>query len=261
MNPGYHAAHLSEAVVRAAGHHDALHVHDGDKGPKATPREFSIAISRAAGTRSSAVARAVSELLGWQVYDQELLELVARDLNVRVKRLEDVDERHVTWLQECVEALAAVPAVTESRFVHHLVEVLMSLATGGRSVIVGRGGAFVLPASTTLRVRLVAPLEDRIGVLCHEQQLTRSAAARLVAKTDSARAEFVKLHFQCDPADPQYYDLVLNMASFPIDQCAHLIVDALRMKSAEPNRSPVAHEDRQHAVVDAAMVSIAGRTR
>jgi hypothetical protein len=53
------------------------------------------------------VARAVAERLGWNVYDHELLEVVARDLHVRVKLLENVDERHVPWLQECVESFAA----------------------------------------------------------------------------------------------------------------------------------------------------------
>jgi hypothetical protein len=239
---------LSEAVVRAAGHQDALHLH-GEL-PGGSPRHFSIAISREAGTRGPAVARAVGALLGWQVYDQELLQLVARDLDVRVKVLEAIDERHVPWLLECFEALAAVPKVNEGKYVPRLMDVLLSLAARGRCVIVGRGGPFVLPATTTLRVRLVAPLEERIAVFCREQNLMRSAATRLVEQTDRDRTEFVKRHFQRDPADPLNYDLTINMSELSIDQCARLIVESLRLKSAEPHRSSGAHEDREHAVSD-----------
>ncbi len=233
MSQSHFSERVSEAFIRAAGHHDAAHLVSGSSESDRSARPFSIALSRETGTRGPAVARAVGERLGWQVYDQELLELVARDLKVRVKLLKDIDERHITWLQECVEAFAAVPAVREGKYVHHLIEVLLSLAARGRSVIVGRGSPFVLPSATTLRVRLIAPLEDRIDIVGHEQKLARSAAARFVELTDRERVQFVKLHFQRDSSDPQHYDLVLNTAQFSIDQCAGLVVDALHTKSHE----------------------------
>src|SRR5437879_1034407 len=71
---------VSEALIRATGHLDSAQTHDADH---SHARPFSIAISREAGTRGPAVARAVAERLGWQVYDNELLALVARDLHVR----------------------------------------------------------------------------------------------------------------------------------------------------------------------------------
>src|SRR5262245_36640969 len=75
--------HVTEAFLRAAGHHDSV---IAEHHP-AAPQLFSIAISREAGTRGPAVAAAVAERLGWKVYDHELLEQVARDLHVRVKLL------------------------------------------------------------------------------------------------------------------------------------------------------------------------------
>lgn len=246
MSHSHLSESVSEAFLRATGHHDALHLVAGPPDSVRRGRPFSIAISREAGTRGPAVARAVAERLGWQVYDHELLELLARDLNVRVKLLEDVDERHITWLQECVEAFAAVPAVREAKYVHHLIEIMLSLAARGRSVIVGRGSPFVLPCATTLRVRLIAPLEERIEVVCRERNLSRAEAARFVQVTDRERARFVMLHFQRDLSDALHYDLALNTAQFPIDQCASLIVDALQRKSyahtapeASAHREPI----------------------
>jgi cytidylate kinase len=221
----------SEALVRAAGHHDAF-----THGANATQaagnlRKFSIAISRETGTRGPAVARVVGERLGWPVYDRELLEIVARDLHVTAKLLENVDEHHVTWLQECVEAFAAVPAVREQKYVDHLIEVMLSLSGRGRCVIVGRGSLFVLPEATTLRVRLFAPLEDRIAVISQELHLSQSDAARHIVQTDRDRAHFVKLHFRRDPGDMRHYDLFLNTSQFSIDDCAQMIVDGLMQKS------------------------------
>jgi cytidylate kinase len=114
-----------------------------------------------------------------------------------------------------------------------LIEVLLSLAARGRSVIVGRGSPYVLPAATTLRVRLFAPPEDRIAFVSHERQIPRTEAARFVELNDRQRAQFVRLHFQRDSSDVHNYDLALNTAQFSIEQCANLIVDALQTKSQE----------------------------
>jgi cytidylate kinase len=228
MNLGHLPERVSEAFIRATGHHDPAAVNES---PDSRPQPFSIAISREAGTRGPAVARSVAERLGWKVYDQQLLELVARDLHVRVKLLENMDERHVPWLQECVEAFAAVPAVREGKYVRHLIETLLSLAAQGNCIFVGRGSPFVLPPATTLRVRLVAPFEDRIAAVCHDQNLSRKEAARFIETTDRARAQFVKLHFLRDPTDPRYYDLFLNSAQFSISECTDLVLEGLRMKS------------------------------
>ncbi len=231
MSLSHFSKYVSEAVVRAAGYHDAAYLDSVSEPGEPRERRLSIAISRETGTCGPIVARAVGAHLGWRVYDRELLELVARDLNVQAKLLENIDERHISWLQECVESFAAVPAVREGKFVQHLIKVLLSLAAQGQNVIVGRGGPFVLPFESTLRVRLMAPLEARIEVICRERKLPRAEAAQLVRFTDRARSEFVRLHFQRDPSDPRFYDLVLNTAQFSIEQCVKLIADALEAKS------------------------------
>jgi len=232
MNLNHLSERASEALIRATGHRDAAHPGTESEASSAEhARPFSIALSREAGTRGPVVARAIGARLGWKVYDQELLELVARDLHVRAKLLENIDERHVSWLQECVEAFAVVPAVRESKYIRHLIETMLTLATQGRCIIVGRGAPFVLPPATTLRVRLVAPLEDRIAAVSRDQKLTRHEAARFIENTDRERSQIVRLHLQRDSAEPQNYDLCLNVAQFSVDECADLAVEALRLKS------------------------------
>jgi hypothetical protein len=46
-------------------------------------------------------------------------------------------------------------------YVHHLSQAILSLGAHGRCVIIGRGAAQILPAQTTLRVRLIGPRERR----------------------------------------------------------------------------------------------------
>src|SRR5438445_13024366 len=47
------------------------------------PRSLTVAISREAGARGSGIGRRAGRALGWQVYDQELLEYIAQEGTLR----------------------------------------------------------------------------------------------------------------------------------------------------------------------------------
>ncbi len=188
---------------------------------------FTITLAREAGASGSSVAREVGRRLGWPVYDHELLERIATEHNLRVSLLESLDERRQSWLTECMEAFAQNQHIGESGYVHHLTQTLLSLGAHGCCVIVGRGAAQLLPAATTLRVRLIAPAEDRAALVMRERGLSKHDAMKWVENTDRERIAFIKDHFLKDPTNPHYYDLLLNVSRWSVMECADLIVDGL----------------------------------
>ncbi|MEX2119402.1 MAG: cytidylate kinase-like family protein [Pirellulales bacterium] len=207
--------------IHGEGHREGL----GEGG--GPPRGLTIALSREVGAGGTTVAREIGSRLGWPVYDQELVEQISRAMNVRPQWLEELDERRSSWLEECFEAFARVPTLRENVYCRHLIETLFDLAARGNCVIVGRGAAQVLPASTTLRVRLLATLEDRVRVMGRELNLSPDEAASWIATRDRERIRFVKDHFRQDPSDPQGYDLVVNTSRFAAGECAELVIRAL----------------------------------
>src|SRR5262249_28050963 len=148
---------LAGAVVGAERQHEQYH-----KPPLSAHPAWTIAISREAGANGTGIARLVGERLGWPVYDRELLERIAHNMGLHARLVENVDEKQRSWLEESLAGLSSARALSGSRYVRHLVRTVLSLAARGNCVLVGRGAAQVLPAGTTLRVRLVAPLEARI---------------------------------------------------------------------------------------------------
>jgi cytidylate kinase len=201
------------------------------------PRAFTVAISREAGANGSAVGHLLGERLGWPVYDYELVERIAGDMGLRSELLESVDEKHMSWLEECVESFSSKRSVTESAYVRHLVQTLITLALHGECILVGRGANVVAPPETTLRVRLVAPLRERIATVQKRRNLSFEEAQRWVEKTDHARAVFIKDHFHKQVDDPQLHDLVLNTSRFSLEACAEIIIDALHRMESQAHKS------------------------
>jgi cytidylate kinase len=217
-----------QALVRAIQHWQTRRE---AAGPGSTPAGFTIALSREVGARGTTIAQAVGERLGWPVYDHELLEQIAREQNLRVSLLESVDERRSSWIEDCVEGFSNIPAVTSNAYVRYLTETVFSLAAHGECVIVGRGAAQLLPAASTVRVRVVAPIEQRIAWMVRERHLAHHEAARQVAAVETERARFVRDHFQKNPTDLHQYDLIVNSGRFSVEACADLVIDALKKLS------------------------------
>jgi cytidylate kinase len=241
MNHQSRSERLLEAFVKVLQHWETRRKAEANQMGRSgqSSRAFTIALSRESGARGTSTAREVGARLGWAVYDHELLERIAQEMNLRTSLLESVDEKKVSWLQECVAAFASEPSASGSAYVRHLVQTLLSLAAHGECVIVGRGAAQVLPAETTLRVRLVAPVEWRIVAMSQKLGISRQEAARQVEMTDRERVRFVKDHFQKEATDPSQYDLVVNSSRYSVGECAELIVEGLRrLQAHEPVGSP-----------------------
>jgi cytidylate kinase len=228
------AQSLAAAIIQASSYRETHALASASRAP------LTVAVSRQSGAGGTAIAAEVGTRLGWPVYDRALVDRVANEMHLRTKLLESVDERRMNWLLECVAAFGQGPRVTESAFVRHLVQTILSLGTHGACVLVGRGAAAVLPPQTTLRVAVVAPRADRVVNLANEQGVSREEAARRVDRIDHEREAFVRDHFGRDPADPANFDLVLNSSRFSRAECADLVIEALHRREAHAPQAPPA---------------------
>jgi cytidylate kinase len=217
----------TDALLRSGLHSS----HDREK-PAEKPEKpaYTITISREVGALGLKVADAIGKRLNWPVFNHELLDKITEALGRELptgerKRL---DERHVGWLEEfLLDLCGGGPAVTPTMYVKKLVHVVQSLGKKGKCVIVGRGANFILPAETTVRVRLVADIRDRVPRIAEIMNMSESEAVDHIEKTDRARAQFVRDNFEKNAAEPHEYDLLINTSSVSTEEAAELIIETL----------------------------------
>jgi len=207
------------------------------KGPAASAPGYVITISREAGALGTTTARALGARLGWPVYDQEILNQMGKEMGLHVDLVKLVDEKPMNWLEECIVNLVNRDSVSHDQYMVRLIASVRALGEQGNCVIVGRGANFLLPREKTLNVRLVGDPKNCIAHMQTKLNLSKQEAVRWVEKTNHQRHEFVKHHFGKKVDDPLLYDLVLNTSRLSADECAEVIVGALRLLQA---RKPVA---------------------
>lgn len=220
----------AEALEHVLGYRTERGMRDAEPSGDRLDR-FTIALSREVGTPEQEVAREVGERLGWPVYNREVPARIAEELHMPITTVADIDERRQSWLLECLESLGSRCELSEGRYFRHLITVIHSLAAHGRCVIVGRGAAFILPARSTLRVRLVGDREHRISSIARDLHADRWTATRRMDEINRERSRFLRDHFHIDPAQPDHYDLVLNTSRWSASECADVILRALHNKA------------------------------
>jgi cytidylate kinase len=213
------------------------HGFQGDRGAvpaaRTVPAALTIALSREAGARGGSIGRRVGRKLGWQVHDQELLEYMAQDAVVRQGVVEGLSKEAVEWVEGRLEQLLREQTVSQHPSIVNLARVVLALGAQGRVVLIGRGAGYILPRETTLHVRIVAPLQERITYMSQWLRLPVGEAAERVRVRDARRAEFVSSHFHRRPSEVHQYDLVLNSSLLGEDGCAALVVQAARLRTGE----------------------------
>ncbi len=204
-----------------------------------------IAISRQYGARGAAVGHVVAERLGFSYWNRQLVDEVAQHAHVSDRLVRAFDERHQDTVIETIRSMVNNGPLSASSFFRELARIAHTIASHGAAVIVGRGVAFMLPPETTLRVRVVAPLEHRIARIVEQGGGSESLARAEIRAIDAERTTFVRDHYGVDADDPANYDLHVNTGMSSLDQAAAVIVAACHARFADqPRATPSAQAGR-----------------
>jgi cytidylate kinase len=166
------------------------------------------------------------------VYDQEHLEFMAQQAAFRPGVLEGGPSGAEDWTEQRLEQLLRSGDMSNDPSVISLARVVLALGAQGQVVLLGRGAGLILPRATTLHVRIISPVEERIAYMAQWLRLSEEEATSRVRLRDTRRAEFMANHFHRPPGDIHQYDLLLNSSLLGEDVCAELIAQAARARAA-----------------------------
>ena len=197
-----------------------------------------LTVAREFGSGGAKIARKVSERLGWKLLDKALIEQIANAARVDPELVRRFDERIDSWLHRvsrrglwhgAFEGVAALNGTTvfDCETMTALARSLIQEAyTGGKCVIVGRGGQCVLQQQQdAFHVFVYAPWLQRVARV-RKRVPEEKDIERLIRLTDRERADHIRMHFDCHWEDPHLYHLLVS-SELGEDTAASIIVNAL----------------------------------
>jgi hypothetical protein len=205
-----------------------------------------VALSASYGAGGSRIGPELAERLDVPFLDRAIPMGVAERLDVPFDEAVAADENvSPSWLERMLASFAAVDTATPApinpevfsseEFRRATEEVIARQADSGRGVILGRGAVVLLRNDPrALRVRLDGPAEARIHQAMRLQGLDEETARRAREKLDRAHADYLRHFYDADIRDCGLYHLVIDSTAFSLDDCAEMIVRALRGREREP---------------------------
>jgi len=181
-----------------------------------------IAVSNMTGCCPRDLSRLLSERLDCQVWEPDVIDLVARDVRLRQEVAAILEADVVERIDGEIEAMIARHRCRDDEGTIALVRVIKILAETGGVVLQGRGGAFVLGDRADLRLRLVAGERHRIEHIMRRRGIDAREAGVAMRAGDSQSTTFVRRQFHADVSDPRRYDLVLNTERLEPEAAADL---------------------------------------
>jgi cytidylate kinase len=200
-----------------------------------------ITVSRQFGSGGSEVAERVARALDWQLYDNAVVDEVARRLGMSPEEVSAREERVPSLPERIASAMAlgmpeVMPTVadlamqpSEERIVEMTKRVIEDAVQAGPAVLVGRGAQCMLAArADALHVFCYAPTEALASYAVTNLGIAREDAARVVAERNHHREQYVKQHWKRNWRDFANYHVCVNTAWLGLDGAAELIVQLAR---------------------------------
>lgn len=199
----------------------------------------SIVIDREYGSGGREVARILSEKLGMEFYDGNLLVMAGKEYGIDLSTLESYDEKGVGGVLQdlgMMRSTAYGSNINEEPFqvFSALSRLVQQLVAKGPCIFLGRCTGRIL--ATEARVPFVhafiyaSNMEDRVERARTVDHVENSRIEAYIRRRDNQRKNYNKFFADKVWGEPKNYDLMLNTSTLGYDGAAEAIIGVLKAR-------------------------------
>jgi cytidylate kinase len=199
-----------------------------------------LTIARDEGSLGNEVALELSGRLGWHVFDKEIVTFIARNAHVRENLVRQLDQKSQNLIEDTISRLLRMPEYASfgsEEYHESLLRTLLSLASHGSAILVGRGANFALRDNEKgIKVRVTASPEIRVQRLRQAWNVTQEEAYLRMRAGDEERRKFIHQYFKQDFDDVRFYDLICNTDRLSVERIVLSILSAMNQAGVGTSR-------------------------
>lgn len=203
-----------------------------------------ISIGRQFGSGGRAIGQMLSQRLGYEYYDKELLAIAAKEIGFDPKTFEAVDEKpQQSGLFRFMENFVAGGGNIYDNYMSGDMlfkvqsDVIRKLSEEKSCVIVGRCSDYVLRDNPRcISVFIHSSSEDRIKRLCERMNLTEEKAVEKMRQTDKQRASYYNYYSNKLWGVATSYDLSINVSALGEAQTVDFIESFVKQRISRLNK-------------------------
>lgn len=203
-----------------------------------------LTISRHFGAGGRTLGEMIAKKLGYILYDDELIQMVAQKAKVSVSWVENMEKEAGGAFSKFITNF--IPRafmdrllddnkgyLDEEIYIDILTKLIQKIGEEDNAVIVGRGAQYILRDQPhAFHVLMVADLEDRVQFMEDHYDLSPKQALQIVNRQDKRRMNLYRKFGREDYDNPELYHLVLNMSKLKLEKAASVVMTLIENGAA-----------------------------
>jgi cytidylate kinase len=177
-----------------------------------------VTISRGTESGGARLAESLRDRLG--------LKVISREVVVEAARTYGVQEADLMSSLQSPPGFWKKQGKRRQQYILAVQATLAGMVEDDDVVYHGLAGQLLLRAlPNVLKVRLIAPKENRVRAAMAHLDIARGEAVKHIEKADEERAAWVRGVYDADVTDPSLYDLILNLGTMGMETATEMVVD------------------------------------
>ena len=196
---------------------------------------YVVTIQRQFGSMGRPIARSMSEKLGIEFYDRDLVDQAAQKLNLPVSRVRESEEtgekkvRNPFW--KMLLPLGSESPDEQDKIFEAQKNIIQFLAEKESCIIVGRCSDFILhEMKNAMHIYIYAPFEVRVRNSVEQLGLSEDEARRMCVEVDKARDSYQMRYAGCLLDDKRTKNLLIDSSLFSVEGTAEFLVEAVKRR-------------------------------
>lgn len=198
--------------------------------------KYVITITREFGSLGRPIAQRMSELLGIEFYDRDIVEETAKKLALPTSTIEEEEEVASTpttpnHFYRMAFPLGGGASTVQNKIFEAQKNIINFLVDRESCIVVGRCADFILSEhENAMHIAIYAPYAERVKNSIEELGLTELEAKRMVKDVDIARVAYHMEYAGFKPNDSRFKDIMIDSSFLGVEGTAQYLVSLIKKK-------------------------------
>lgn len=197
--------------------------------------KYVITITRQFGSLGRPIARRMSELLGIEYYDRDIVDQAAQKLKLPVSVIDQEEEKAtrqtINPFSRMQFPLGKGTNNTQDKIFEAQENIIKFLAEKNNCIIVGRCSDFILSeVERSMHIYIYASYEARLKHCIEDLHMDETEARRMMKSVDEARDSYHMQYAGYLPDDKRHKDILIDSSLFGVEGTAEFLADAVKRK-------------------------------
>lgn len=199
-------------------------------------KKYIVTIARQFGSLGRPIAMKMSEKLGIEFYDRDIVEEAAKKLNLPVSKINEIEESakkntKTNSFRRMMYPLGTQTDDMQNKLFEAQQNIIKFLAERESCIIVGRCSDFILADEPNIiRIYIYAPYEARIRNCIEDLHMDEEEARRMIKSVDEARDHYHMHYTGYLPNDQRFKEIMIDSSMFGTEGTADYLVAAVKKK-------------------------------